>query len=105
MPRGDRTGPWGTGPMAGRGAGACAGLANAVPGRSFFGRGGRGRRNRFFATGLTGWMRGGMGFRSFGAEAPEVSPEEELRQLRQEAEHLEKTLSGIHDRISRMTTA
>jgi hypothetical protein len=45
-----------------------------------------------------------MGFRPFGAEAPEVSPEEELRQLKQEAEHLEKTLSGIQDRISRMKT-
>ncbi|MFO8052009.1 MAG: DUF5320 domain-containing protein [Thermoplasmatota archaeon] len=25
MPRGDRTGPWGAGPMTGRGAGYCAG--------------------------------------------------------------------------------
>jgi hypothetical protein len=30
MPRGDRTGPWGAGPMTGRGAGYCAGYS--VPG-------------------------------------------------------------------------
>jgi hypothetical protein len=95
--------------MTGRGAGFCAGnyvpgFANAAPGGAFFGRGGRGRRNRYFATGQTGWMRGGMGFRSFGAAAPEFSPEEELRQLTQEADYLEKTLSGIRDRIGRMKT-
>ncbi|PKN60481.1 MAG: hypothetical protein CVU53_02860 [Deltaproteobacteria bacterium HGW-Deltaproteobacteria-11] len=107
MPRGDRTGPWGMGPMTGRGAGFCAGysvpgFANAAPGGAFFGRGGRGRRNRFFATGQAGWMRGGMGFGPFGAAAPEFSPEEEIRQLRQEADYMEKTLSGIRDRIGRM---
>jgi hypothetical protein len=57
MPRGDRTGPWGLGPMTGRAAGYCAGypvpgFMNPVPG---FGRGfGWGR----------GWGRGrGRGFR------------------------------------------
>ncbi|MBA7496340.1 hypothetical protein ES702_06940 [subsurface metagenome] len=45
MPRGDRTGPWGLGPMTGRAAGYCAGYSvpgfmNPIPG---FGRGwGRG---------------------------------------------------------------
>ncbi len=107
MPRGDRTGPTGMGPMTGRGAGFCAGysvpgFADAAPGGLSFGRGGRGRRNRFFATGQAGWMRGGMGFRPFGAAAPEFSPEEELRQLKQQADYLEKTLSGISDRIGRM---
>ena len=110
MPRGDKTGPWGMGSMTVRGAGYCVGydtpgFANAAPGRLFFGRGGRGRRNRFFATGLTGWMRGGMGFQPFGAAAPELNPEEELRQLKQEADYLEKALSGIRDRISSMKTA
>jgi hypothetical protein len=100
MPRGDRTGPWGMGPMTGRGAGFCVG--NNVPGGAFFGRGGRGRRNRFFATGQAGWMRGGMGFRPFEAAAPGFRPEEELRQLKQEADSLEKTLSGIRERIGRM---
>lgn len=108
MPRRDRTGPSGMGPMTGRGEGFCAGygtpvFADEVSARSFFGRGGRGRRNRFFATGLAGWMRGGMGFGPFGQTPPNA--EEELRQLKQEVDQLEKTLSGIHDRISRMTTA
>ena len=49
MPRGDRTGPMGMGPMTGRGAGFCAGFnvpgfMNAVSGRGGMGFGrGRGR--------------------------------------------------------------
>ncbi|MCK4695414.1 MAG: DUF5320 domain-containing protein, partial [Candidatus Cloacimonetes bacterium] len=44
MPRGDRTGPSGMGPMTGRAAGYCAGydvpgFANPVGGRGRFGRG------------------------------------------------------------------
>lgn len=43
MPRGDRTGPDGMGPMTGRGLGDCAGTASPFYGRGF-GRGlGRGR--------------------------------------------------------------
>jgi hypothetical protein len=107
MPRGDRTGPSGMGPTTGRGRGFCAvygtpGFADTVSARSFFGRGGRGRRNRFFATGLAGWMRSGMGFGPFGKSTPIA--EEELRQLKQETDNLEKYLNGIRDRISRMKT-
>ena len=66
MPRGDGTGPAGMGPMTGRAAGYCAGYtvpgyANPAGGRfpragRFFagGRGGRGYRNWYWATGLTG---------------------------------------------------
>jgi hypothetical protein len=46
MPRGDRTGPAGVGPMTGRGMGVCAGNTT----RGGFGRGcgrGVGMRNRF----------------------------------------------------------
>ncbi|MCK4498510.1 DUF5320 family protein [Candidatus Bathyarchaeota archaeon] len=56
MPRGDRTGPWGSGPMTGRAAGYCAGypvpgFMNPAPG---YGRGQGFRR---------GWGRGrGRGF-------------------------------------------
>ena len=44
MPRGDRTGPMGQGPMTGRAAGYCAGYSvpgysNPLGGRGFFGRG------------------------------------------------------------------
>lgn len=70
MPRGNGMGPMGMGPMTGRAAGSCAG--NGKPGVAGlgaglgcgFGRGrgggggfGRGFRNRFFASGLPGWMR------------------------------------------------
>ncbi|HOJ52781.1 MAG TPA: DUF5320 domain-containing protein [Syntrophales bacterium] len=66
MPRGDRTGPWGLGPMTGRAAGFCAGYgmpgyANPAVGRGWglgFGRGFRGGgfgwRYRFYATGIPG---------------------------------------------------
>ncbi|NLG37465.1 MAG: DUF5320 domain-containing protein [Clostridiales bacterium] len=67
MPRGDRTGPMGMGPMTGRGAGYCAGYA--VPGYANpigfaggfgcgFGRG-RGFRRMYYATGFPGWARYG----------------------------------------------
>ena len=60
MPRGDRTGPWGAGPMTGRAAGYCAGHAvpgYMNPGRGYgrgFGRGwgrgfGRGRGRGWYA--------------------------------------------------------
>jgi hypothetical protein len=109
MPRGDGTGPAGMGPMTGRGAGFCAGyhapgFADAAPGRFFFGRGGRGRRNRFHATGRAGWMRGDTGFRPFGAAAPRFSPEDEHSRLVREADDLERALSGLRDRINRIKT-
>jgi len=71
MPGGDRRGPEGQGPRTGRAAGFCAG--NDEPGfmSRGWGRGGGGgrgrggggwgRRNRFRATGLTGWQRGQRG--------------------------------------------
>ena len=84
MPAGDRTGPWGAGPMTGRGAGFCAGYgipgyANPIPGRGWgaggrgyggrMGRGfgggfggGRGWRHRYWQTGVPGWARGGYGY-------------------------------------------
>lgn len=75
MPGGDRTGPLGEGPMTGRGLGICGASqasTSAQPGpgagRGFGrgrglaggGRGGRGWRHMFRATGVPGWARGGM---------------------------------------------
>jgi len=79
MPRGDKTGPAGVGPMTGRGAGYCVGAGvpgymnpGVTPAAGFgygggrgFGRGmgmggGRGRRNMYYATGMPGWARGGQ---------------------------------------------
>jgi hypothetical protein len=70
MPRGDRTGPGGFGPMTGRGSGYCAGYS--MPGfvNPWIPGGGRGR-NRGWGRGVgQGWgsrLRGrGFGFRSQG---------------------------------------
>ena len=77
MPHGDGTGPWGAGSMTGRGVGHCAGYEQpgfANPGPGFvgmgrgagFGRGGRGLRKQFCATGLTGWQRAQRGMQAWG---------------------------------------
>ena len=85
MPRGDRTGPAGYGPMTGRGAGYCAGFGvpgymNPYPGRGYgrgFGGGyggGFGWRHRNWAGGSGFWGRGrGRGFGVWGAY-PGYSP-------------------------------
>ena len=95
MPRGDRTGPQGAGPRTGRGMGYCndynqPGFANTpVMGRGGFGFGwqgaGRGWRNRFYATGIPGWV------------AP--TPEQESADLKAQAEWLKTQLDSIQKRI------
>ena len=108
MPRGDGTGPTGMGPMTGRAAGLCAGYPvpgymNPVGGRGYWGRGrggGRGWRNRFYATGLPGWARAGFGFS--GPVAPTVTAEQELAGLKQHAELVQDSLSQINERIEQL---
>jgi len=123
MPSGDGTGPGGMGPMTGRAAGYCAGYAvpgyaNPVGGRGFWGRGrggggGRGWRNQFYATGLTGWQRAGMGYPAFGGAMPAAAPypapfapamggEQELDALKGQAEYFEDALEGIKKRIEEL---
>ncbi len=121
MPRGDGTGPMGTGPMTGRAAGYCAGFetpgyANAFPGRGFgmgYGRGrgargglggGRGWRHRFYATGLPGWMRYGGDAAPFARRAPDaaLAPEDERDALKHQAEALEAAIAGIKQRLSEL---
>ena len=72
MPRGDRTGPWGSGPMSGRGMGYCSGSTNPgymSPGPGYgFGRGGGFGRGfgRGFGLGR-GFGRGrGFGWQQYG---------------------------------------
>lgn len=113
MPRGDRTGPMGAGPMTGRGVGYCAGFGmpglmnpNGYPA---FGRrgGGRGWRNWFHATGLPGWARAGMGVPAWGAGsypyaapvAPPMAPAAEVDALKAQAGYLEQTLQSLRERI------
>ena len=121
MPAGDGTGPRGMGPMTGRAAGYCAGYSTAgymspIPGQGYGGRGrggGRGRRNWFYATGLPGWQRAGMGQPAWGAPqafpgsvgfppAPAASNEQELEALRSQAQSLESALQGIRNRIDEL---
>jgi len=122
MPGGDGTGPGGMGPMTGRAAGYCAGypapgFMNPIPGRGFGGggrgRGGWGRRNQFYATGLTGWQRGVYGAPAFGGAAPYAVPQaapfapamtaqQELDQLKGQAEYFEDALDGIKKRLEEL---
>lgn len=122
MPGGDGTGPAGMGPMTGRAAGYCAGYpaaGYASGGGQGFGRGfgirggGRGWRNRFYATGLTGWQRAGMGWPAFGAVmppvaaygapyAPAMSAEQQIDALKGQAEYFEDALDGIRKRIEEL---
>jgi len=116
MPRGDGTGPAGFGPMTGRAAGYCAGYP--APGfmnpygRGFGGARGRGGggfglRNRFYATGLTGWQRTGMG------GAPPYAPyspgygahftrEQQIDALKGQAGCLESELEAIRKRLEEL---
>ena len=117
MPFGDRTGPAGFGPMTGRAAGYCAGYnipgyINPIGGRGYWGGGfrggGRGYRNWYYATGLTGWQRAAMGYPAWGAypygpPAPyTLTQEQELEILKNQASGLEKTLEVIRSRIEEL---
>jgi hypothetical protein len=111
MPRGDRTGPFGEGPMTGRSAGYCAGYA--TPGfahRPGFGRGafgsgmgygrggGRGNRNRFYATGVP--------FSAYAAEEtrPSLARDEEIALLKSESQRLRSVLENIEQRLGQLET-
>ena len=102
MPGGDGTGPQGLGPRTGRAAGYCAqypvpGYANPNLGRGFYRGGGRGRRNLYYATGLTGWQRGAY---SYPPPVVQTIPkEQEVAELKNEAEYVENELKEIKKRI------
>jgi len=119
MPRGDGTGPTGMGSMTGRAAGYCAGyntpgFTNPVPGRGFwragrgggFGGGGRGHRNMYYATGLPGWARfGGAPYAApYGTQPslPQVTPEQELGYLKDQADYFQNALGDINKRIEEL---
>ena len=99
MPRGDRTGPMGAGPMTGRAAGVCAGfaaprIANFGRGRGCgmgFGRGGGGGRG--FGRGL------GRGWAASVAGAVAPTGDQELAVLKQQAQQLQTDLELIQGRI------
>jgi hypothetical protein len=113
MPGGDRTGPMGTGSMKGRGAGFCAGYGTpgyTNPGcrQGLFvgGYSGRGRRNRFFATGVPGW-RWSTGNLMPGStvvsEQPEA-PQSEWEALKGQARYLENWLKELQARMETLAS-
>ena len=121
MPGGDGTGPAGLGPMTGRAAGYCAGypipgFMNPIAGRGFggWGRGGgRGWRHWFYAAGLPGWQRAGMGLPAYGAPPAQAVPyappfaapltrDQEMDALKGQAEYFEDALEGIKKRIEQL---
>ncbi|MGQ9493074.1 MAG: DUF5320 domain-containing protein [Anaerolineae bacterium] len=112
MPRGDRTGPMGLGPMTGRAAGYCAGYGvpgymNPAPGRGFglglgggWGRGFR-WRHWYYATGLPGWVRFGYG-PAWGWGVPSVTQEQETEMLKAQAKALQDQLDAINKRLAEL---
>jgi len=95
MPRGDRTGPTGAGPMTGRGAGYCAGI-NA-PGYMSGGGG--------FGRGMGRGMGMGRGFgRGFGfpapipaAPVPQASSAEQLNALKAQMNLIQQQIEALGD--------
>ena len=113
MPRGDRTGPMGKGPMTGRAAGYCAGFgmpgyANPASGRGFgmdfgggrgLGGGGRGWRHWFYATDLPGWQRATL---DYSPSAPGLTKEQELQSLKAQADYFQNALDEIQKRLEEL---
>ncbi len=105
MPRGDKTGPEGQGPMTGRGLGFCAGYPNPGFANNFFGRGIG--TSRFFGRGLGMGFRGGRGqsgnYYPNQYPAPQaLSKKDELNIMEVQAKNLKKELDEIHMRISEL---
>ncbi len=103
MPRGDRTGPYGLGPMTGRGAGYCAGYDfagfenGAYYGAHAFGRG-RGFRHG------GGYGRGfGRGFGyGFGQRVPRVEIPEEKQFLEERISSLKESIKVLENRLKHL---
>ncbi|MFP4068194.1 MAG: DUF5320 domain-containing protein [Spirochaetaceae bacterium] len=117
MPRGDRRGPDGFGPMTGRGLGYCAGYETPgymapVPGRGGgygYGRGMAWRRGWGRAPYMGGYYTGGP---YAPAQAPPHAPgyapayppsrEQEIAALKRQAEYFEDGLEAVKARIEEL---
>ena len=108
MPRGDRTGPDGYGPMTGRAAGYCAGYDRPGFANPIANNYGRGMANRFGRRGGYGRF---AGFRGAGYAPPAYYPApynpdssqtqaDELGFLKNQAEILKRELDNVNKRIS-----
>jgi hypothetical protein len=96
MPRGNYNGPWGYGPMSGRGMGFCAGYD--MPGYAAMGYGPMRRGRRF------GGMGRSMRYAAFEVPYPEDKPEEKLDMLRTRETWLESELNEVRQDISDLET-
>jgi hypothetical protein len=101
--------------MTGRAAGYCAGFgmpgySNPISGRGFgkgfFGGGGRGWRNVFYATGLPGWMRFGGYATPYRYQVPYQKPDPEMEKqaLKNQAKILQSELDFIEKRLAEIET-
>lgn len=116
MPRGDRTGPMGEGPMSGKAQGLCAASskqdqADYIPGFGWHGGRGRGR-----GPGSGGGRCRGQGFGGFGgghgrrfhgdvAVPAEADPDQAMALLQERAEYLRQAQEEVSRRISELETA
>ena len=89
-------GPMGMGPMTGGGRGSCVRSAGTRQGfERISGRGGRGRRNQFYTTGLTGWQR-------MYPVQPGISEKEEGELLKKQATYLSGELEAVRSRLTKL---
>lgn len=105
MPRGDRTGRDGLGPMTGRGLGYCAGFDSPgyMQGGAPFGagRGWFAGRGRGFGRGLGLGYRFGSGYgRGYGLYPPVYDDRQEREALSDHASALERELKTVKDRLA-----
>ncbi len=110
MPRGDRTGPWGMGPMTGRTSGYCSGYDNPIPGRGYRTDLGRGRNfwdgsgcGRRFMNRVGRFFDGMPLNRNDIAVFPAPDPEAEKEFLRTQTEVLQSQLDKIKNRLDELT--
>jgi hypothetical protein len=92
MPGRDGTGPIGQGAMTGGRRGWCASGGRGV------GRGGRGWRHQFYATGLTGWQRAQMS----GAEPAPALAADRVELEADPVARLSSTLAEVLTRLERL---
>lgn len=97
MPFGDKTGPMGQGSMTGRGLGFCSGFSAPGYTKPSFGRG-RGFRNWYRATGLTGWQRARMNHHSSSQQEKEMLTGEK-EAIQSQIKALEKQMKGLEERL------
>ncbi len=102
MPRGDRTGPMGSGSMTGRQMGFCAGQDGPDYARGGFGCG-MGRGRSFGGGRGMAFRHGGWGVPVSGY--PLTPPVNEADQLKAQIDNLEKTLSALKQRLEKAVEA